>query len=82
VLQSDLDGGWIRWPSCDPTPMDGETIGLGVGITGLVAIDVLVHLKQIDVIGLVAIDVLVHLKPIDVTVSTAQCMYILHVRMM
>jgi hypothetical protein len=45
--------------------MDGETIGLGVGITGLVAIDVLVHLK-----------------PIDVTVSTAQCMYILHVRMM
>jgi hypothetical protein len=30
--------------------MDGEMTGLGAGITGLVAIEVFVHLKPIDVI--------------------------------
>jgi hypothetical protein len=50
VLQSDLDGGWTRWPRRDPAPMNGEMTGLGAGITGLDAIDVLVRLKPIDVI--------------------------------
>jgi hypothetical protein len=50
MLQLDLNRGWTRWPCCDPALTDGEMTGLGAGITGLVAIEVFVHLKPIDVI--------------------------------